>query len=88
MQNIDLFEKVIAQENGTSLKIAILRACIPCNPEKIDAINTIMDNAVSEYVGTKRHNTFVEEHKDTPNIRIVISDFNDIEFNPFEGQTL
>lgn len=88
MQNIDLFEKVITQENGKSFKIAILRACVPCVLEKIGAINAMMDNAVSVYVGTKGHNNFVEEHKDPPNIRIVISDFNDIEFKPFEGQKL
>jgi len=41
-----------------------------------------------EYVGTKGHNTFVEAHLDTPNIRVIISDFNDIEFVPFDGQKL
>lgn len=88
MQNIDLFEKVITPQNGKSFKIAILRAGVSCNPEMINAINTMMDNAVSEYVGTKGHNTFVEEHRDTPNIRIVISDFNNIGFKPLEGETL
>ena len=88
MQNIDIFEKVIEQDRGRSFKVAILRANVPCELDKIAAINAVMDNAVSEYVGTKGHNTFVEAHLDTPNIRVIISDFNDIEFVPFDGQKL
>lgn len=83
-----MFETVIKQESGKCFKIAVLRANVPCDSSKIDAINAEMENAVIEYVGTKGHNTFVEEHPDTPNIRIVISDFNDIDFVPFDGQSL
>lgn len=52
MQNIDIFEKAIEQDNGRSFKVAILRANVPCEFDKIAAINAVMDNAVSEYVGT------------------------------------
>ena len=88
MEKIEVFETVIKQESGKCFKIAVFRANVPCDPSNIAAINAVMDNAVREYVGTKGHNTFVEEHSDTPNIRIVISDFNDIDFVPFNGQSL
>lgn len=88
MKKIDVFETVIKQESGKFFKIAVLRANVPCDPSMIEAINAEMNNAVSEYVGTKGHNTFVEEHPDTPNLRIIISDLNDIDFVSFDGQSL
>lgn len=88
MQGIDFYETSIRQESGKSVKIAILRANVPCDPDKVEAINAEMDNAVRDYVGTKGHNTFIEVHSDTPNLRVIISDFNDIDFVPFNGQTL
>ena len=88
MKKVGLFETVIKQESGKCFKIAVLRANVPCDPSKIEAIKAEMEDAVSEYVGTKGHNTFVEEHPDTPNLRIIISDLNDIDSVPFDGQTL
>ena len=86
MKNIEINESVIDGEGGKRVKIAILRATVPIT--NIQAINDLMDLAVSEYVLTAGHNTFVEEHKDTPNLRIVISDLNAIDFKPYDGEHL
>lgn len=86
MNNIEISESIIEEENGKRVKIAILRATVPST--SIQAINDMMDIAVSEYVLTKRHNTFTEIHRDNPGIRIIISDFNDIEFKAYNGEHL
>lgn len=86
MKNIEISESIIEEENGKRVKIAILRTTVPTT--NIQAINDIMDVAVSEYVQTKSHNTFSETHRDTPSIRIIISDFNDIEFKAYNGEHL
>ncbi len=88
MQNIELSETIIKQGNGKSFKVAILRANVPCRQESIASINKLMDEAVSKYVEKKGHNTFIEINKDTPNLRVVISDINDIDFKPFDYQIL
>ncbi len=86
MKNIEISENTIMGANGKRVKITILRTAIPVT--NVNAINEMMDLAVSEYVLTSGHSTFVDEHTDTPNYRIVISDFNDIEFKPYDGQHL
>lgn len=86
MKNIEISESFIEGEGGKIVKIAIIRATVP--PIDIQAINDMMDVAVSEYVLTAGHNTFIEEHKDTPNLRIVISDLNAIDFKAYNGEHL
>ena len=86
MKNVEISESVIAGENGKKVKIAILRTTVQST--NIQTINDMMDLAVSEYVLTKGHNTFTEVHRDTPNIRIIISDLNNIEFKPYNGEHL
>lgn len=81
MKNIEIFETLISGEAGKNVKLAILRSTEPSYD--LQRIKNVMDAVVGEYVQTKGHNTFVEEHLDNPNIRIVISDFNDIEFMPY-----
>ena len=86
MKNVEISESVIAGENGKKVKIAILRTTVQST--NIQTINDMMDLAVSEYVLAKGHNTFTEVHRDTPNIRIIISDLNNIEFKPYNGEHL
>lgn len=86
MKKIEILETLIPGENGKKVKMTILRATVP--PTDVRSINALMDAAVSEYVKTEGHNTFVEEHPDTPNIRIIISDFNDLDFKPYSGEHL
>lgn len=85
MEKVEIFETVLSGKEN-KVKLAILRA--PVYISDVDAINSVMNLAVSEYVGNEGHNTFVEEHKDTPNLRIVVSDLNDIDFGPFDDQHL
>lgn len=86
MNNIEIFETLIPGENEKMVKMAILR--VTELSYDIGRINNILDAAVSEYVQTKGYNAFVEEHPDTPNIRIIISEFNDIDFKPYSGEHL
>ena len=86
MKNIDIYETHISGKNGKRVKMAILRATVP--PIELNAIKEMMDLAVIEYVKTVGHNTFVEEHGDTPNLRIIISDLNSIEFSPYSDEHL
>lgn len=86
MNKIEILETLIPGEKGKKVKMTILRATEP--PMDVRNINSLMDAAVSEYVQTQGHNTFVEEHPDTPNVRIIISDFNDLEFKPYGGEHL
>lgn len=86
MKNIEISESIIEGEGGKKVKIAILRATVL--PSNIQAINDMMDVAVSEYVLTAGHNTFVEEHKDTPNLRVIISDLDAIDFKTYNGEHL
>lgn len=65
--------------------MAILRATVPPTTAFLQ-IKRMMDAAVSEYVQNKGYNTFVECHDDTPNMRIIISDLNDVVFKPYEEE--
>lgn len=86
MKNIEISESIINGENGKKVKIAFLRAVVPVS--NAQAVNDMMDIAVSEYVLTAGHNTFVEENKDTPNLRVIISDLNALDFKPYNGEHL
>lgn len=86
MSNIDIFETILTGENGKKVQMTILRSMVPSTDVK--HITDIMDAAVSEYVQNKGYNAFVEEHPDTPNIRIIISNFDDIDFKPYSGEHL
>lgn len=86
MEKVEVFEAILSGKEDKKVKLAILRAQV--NISDVDAINSVMNLAVSEYVGSEGHNTFVEEHKDTPSLRIVVSDLNDIDFEPFDDQHL
>lgn len=86
MENIEIYETLIEGTNGKKVKMTVLRATVP--PTDINAIDEMMNAAVREYVQTAGHNTFVEEHKDTPNLRIIISDLNSIAFGPYSGEHL
>lgn len=86
MRNIEICERLIEGKEKQKVKIAILQTTLPLTD--INAVNSMMNTAVSEYVQREGHNTFVEEHKDTPNIRIVIKNINDLDFKPYEDQHL
>lgn len=86
MDNIEIYETLIEGTSGKKVKMTVLKATVP--PTDINAINKMMNAAVSEYVQTTGHNTFVEEHTDTPNLRIIISDLNSIAFSPYSGEHL
>ena len=86
MKNVEISENIIKYENGKNVKITILRSTVPSN--NIQAIDDMMNLAVSEYVLTKQHSTFKSVYSDTPHIRIVISDFNDIEFKKYSREHL
>ena len=68
------------------MKLAILRTTVL--PVELNIIEEIMALAVIEYVMTAGHNTFVDEYRDIPNLRIIISDLNSIEFRPYSGEHL
>lgn len=86
MKNIEISENFIEGDGGRKVKIAILRAIIPTS--NIQAINDMMDVAVSEYVLNAGHNTFKEVNVDMPNLRVIISDLNSVEFKPYKGEHL
>ena len=79
MKNVEIFETSFPGNDGKVVKMTILRATVLPTTDPL-LINRMMDAAVSEYVQNKGHNTFVECHDDTPNLRIIISDLNDVVF--------
>lgn len=87
MKNVEIFETTIPGNDGKLVKMAILRATVPSTVDLLQ-IKRMMDVAVSEYIQYKGHNTFVECHDDTPNLRIIISDLNDVVFKDFEDEHL
>lgn len=68
-------------ELGNGLqKVAIFR-CLPGEEKGLDA-------AVTNYVGNKLHNEYVNIHLDVPNVRVVVSDTNNFGYQPYTNQTL
>jgi hypothetical protein len=82
MANISIYETELnAKKKG--VKLAIFRA-YPSHPNPAEALR----DAVSQYVGTNSYNDFVEANLDNPNLRMVISDIDALDFEPFGGQKM
>jgi hypothetical protein len=47
-----------------------------------------MDNVVSEYVEDSLYNEFIESHLDMPQVRIILSGINEIDYDKYNGQHL
>jgi hypothetical protein len=79
MKKIEIFEQDLIKDHKTVGKVAILRGGLnTSNP------TAILNEAVSNYVGNKGYNEFVEIHLDNPWVRVVISGINELEYKPFE----
>ncbi len=71
------------QGDGKSGKMAILRGGLGAD----DPIS-YMDDAVRIYVENNLHNQFVEIHGDNPYVRVIVSNINELDYNPFGDQRL
>jgi hypothetical protein len=71
------------QGNGQQGKIAILRGGLGAdNPV------AYMDEAVSRFVERNLHNQFIEVFLDNPYVRVIVSNINELDYNPFIDQRL
>lgn len=80
---IKIFEQHVKNDNAPDGKIAIFR----CR-STVDNPTSLINEAISVYVGDKGYNEFVEIHLDNPWIRIVVGGINYFEFVEFTDQTL
>lgn len=67
-------------ENGA--EFTIIRLSVPYEKEKIQEINNRMDEIVLTITNGNIGNEFIEIHPDMPNIRVLIRNLNDLEFQP------
>ena len=81
MAKIEIFEKYLTEDENA--RITILRGGL-----NTDNPSAIMNEAVAKYVNHEGYNHFVEIHLDNPWVRVIISGINDLEYDPFENQTL
>ena len=86
MSGISIYETSFPGIGGKRVKMAIFRFEAPVTD--LGIIKTSMDEVVHAYVQGAIHNTFIEEHADNPNMRIVISEINDVDFHSFNGEHL
>lgn len=71
------------QGNGQQGKIAILRGGL-----RADNPVTYMDEAVRRFVEGNLHNQFIEVFLDNPYVRVIVSNINELDYNPFINQRL
>ncbi|EGV44226.1 hypothetical protein BZARG_1000 [Bizionia argentinensis JUB59] len=83
MNDIQIFEQEIKNSDKKVGKIAILRGGL-----NSDNPTQIMNKAVSDYVGRKGHNQFVEIHLDNPWVRVVLDGINELDYKDFVDQRL
>lgn len=82
MSSISIYEtQIIAQKKG--VKLAIFQAH-PSHQNPAEALR----GAVSRYVGEHSYNDFVEANLDIPNLRVVISDIDALDFETFGSQKM
>lgn len=78
--NVEMFEHDLINTKGT---VTIFRGGL--DSEKPIAY---MNAVVIEYVGQRGYNEFVEIHLDNPWVRVVITEINSLEYEPFKNQTI
>ena len=83
MNNIEIFEQDLTKGSAKVGKVAILRGGL-----NTDNPTSIMNLAVSEYVGTTGFNEFVEIYLDNPWVRVIVSGINNLEYKPLVNQKL
>lgn len=79
-KNVEMFQQDLIK---TRSSVAIFRGGL--DSEKPIAY---MNDVVSEYVGQKGYNEFVEIHLDNPWVRVVFTDINSLEYEPFKNQKI
>jgi len=78
--NVEMVEHELINTKGT---VAIFRGGL--DSEKPIAY---MNAVVSEYVGQRGYNEFVEIHLDNPWVRVVFTEINSLKYEPFKNQTI
>lgn len=82
MLDISIYEtQIVAPKKN--VKLAIFQAH-PSLPNPAEALR----GAVSQYAETHSYNDFVEANLDLPNLRVVISDIDALDFEPFGSQKM
>lgn len=84
MNDVEICQYNLTDKKGhINGKLAILRGGLQSeNPV------AYMNEAVSEYVGHELHNQFIEIHMDTPWVRVIVSEINELDYEPFVSQRL
>ncbi|MEI7503092.1 MAG: hypothetical protein WCJ61_07395 [Paludibacter sp.] len=84
MNDIDFCEYDLINKSTqmTEGKIAIFRGAL----DSTDPIK-VMNEIISDYVGSKPHNQFIEMHLDNPWVRVLVFGINELNYDNYIPRT-